>query len=129
MCRDGGNLACVVRLHAPDRHERVAALGERVGCEVLELPHLVPSVREPGVAVLALGPDLDSAAEMLAEALEPMHGRGPEQERHALEVGKAHSGDPSPLGRAFADGALSSVMVGLRARPAVEVLGDGRESD
>ena len=65
-CGDGGDLARVVRLHAADRHERVAALGERVGGEVLELAHLVAAVREPGVAVLALGPDLDAAAEMLA---------------------------------------------------------------
>jgi hypothetical protein len=33
---------------------------------------------------------------VLREALEPMHGRGAEEERHALEVGEAHRGDPSP---------------------------------
>ena len=73
-CRDGGDLPRVVRLHAADRDEGVAPLRERLRDEVLELAHLVAAVREPRVAVLALRPDLDLAAEVLAEALEPMHG-------------------------------------------------------
>ena len=64
--RDRRDLARVVRLDAADRDERVAALRERVGSEVLELAHLVAAVGEAGVAVLALGPDLDLAAEVLA---------------------------------------------------------------
>ncbi len=42
----GRNLAGVVRLDAADRDERVAALRECVGGEVLELPHLVAPVRQ-----------------------------------------------------------------------------------
>ena len=78
---DRGDLAGVVRLDAADRDERVAALGERVGGEVLELAHLVAAEREPGVAVLALGPDLDRAAEVLGQPLEPVDRRRPEQQR------------------------------------------------
>ena len=83
---DRGDLACVVRLDAADRHERVAALRERLRRQVLELARLVASVGEAGVAVVALRPDLDAAAEVLGEALESVHGRGSEEERNALEV-------------------------------------------
>ena len=65
---DGGDLPRVVRLHAADRDERVAALCERVGGEVLELAHLVAAVGEARVAVLALRPDLDLPAEVRARA-------------------------------------------------------------
>ncbi len=41
----GRDLAGVVRLDATDRHERVAALRQRVGHEVLELARLVPAER------------------------------------------------------------------------------------
>ena len=58
MRGDRGDLAGVVGLVAADRDQRVRALGERVGDEVLELAGLVAAVGEPGVAVLALGPDL-----------------------------------------------------------------------
>ena len=88
--RDGRDLARVVRLDAADRDERVAALRERVGGEVLELAHLVAAVGEPGVAVLALGPDLDPAAEVLAQPLEPVDRRRAERERDAREVGEPH---------------------------------------
>jgi hypothetical protein len=88
---DRGDLPRVVRLHAADRDERVAALGEGIGREVLELAHLVAAVREPRVAVLALRPDLDPAAEVLLEPLEPVQGRRPEEERHALEGLEAHA--------------------------------------
>ena len=90
MRGDGGDLARVVRLDAADRDERVAALGERVRREVLELAHLVAAVGEAGVAVLALGPDLDPAAEVLAQPVEAVHRGGAERERHAREVGKGH---------------------------------------
>ena len=92
---DRGDLARVVRLDAADRDERVAALGERVGGEVLELAHLVAAVGEARVAVLALGPDLDLAAEVLGEALEAVDRGGAERERNAREVGEASSRSPS----------------------------------
>ena len=93
MRRDGRDLPRVVGLDAADRDERVAALRERVGGEVLELAHLVAAVGEAGVAVLALGPDLDLAAEVLGEALEPVDRGGAEGERDAGEVGEGgHAG-------------------------------------
>ena len=88
---DGGDLARVIRLHAADRHERVAALRERVGGEELELPRLVAAVREAGVAVVALRPHVHLAAEVLAQPGEAMHRRRPEEERDARErVGVRH---------------------------------------
>ena len=89
---DGRDLARVVRLHAADRDERVAASRDRFRGEVLELSHLVAAVREPGVAVLALRPELDLAAEVRLEPLEAVHGRRAEEQRHAVEVGDAHAG-------------------------------------
>ena len=88
---DGRDLARVVRLDAADRHQRVAAPGERVRREVLQLAHLVAAVRKSRVAVLALRPDLDGSAEMVAQPLEAVEGRGAEEERHALEVGESHA--------------------------------------
>ena len=84
----GGDLPRVVRLDAADRDERVAALRERIRGQVLELAGLVAAVREPGVAVVALGPDLDAAAEVLLEPLEPVNRRRAEEERDAVEVGE-----------------------------------------
>ena len=85
MGRDGGDLARVVRLHAADRDERVAALGERVGDEVLELARLVAAEGEARGAVVALGPD-GGAAQVLRQPVEPVDGRGTERQRIALEV-------------------------------------------
>ena len=105
---DRRDLARVVGLHATDRHERVAALREGLGHEVLELADLVAPVGEARVAVLALGPDLHLASEVLLEALEPMDRRRPERQRDPLEVGEAHRRDvnapscavrPCPTGR------------------------------
>ena len=84
--RNRGNLPRVIRLDAADRHERVAALGQRLSGEELQLPHLVAAVGEAGVAVLALRPDLDLAAKMLAQSSEPMHRRRAEPQRHAGEA-------------------------------------------
>ena len=88
---DSGDLPRVVRLHAADRDERVAALRERVSDQVLQLPRLVAAVREARVAVLALRPDLDLAAEVLAQPLEPMHRRRTEEQRHASDVVQTHA--------------------------------------
>src|SRR5262249_53473223 len=97
---DGGDLARVVRLDAADRDERVAAGGERVGDEVLELAHLVAAVREPRVAVVALRPELDLAAEVRAQPLEPVDRRRAEEQRDALEVGEAHGAMVAELPKA-----------------------------
>ena len=67
---------------------------ERVRGEVLELAHLVAAVREPGVAVLALGPDLDPAAEVLARAA---RAGAPATARRAAARGRSSRG--SRLGR------------------------------
>jgi hypothetical protein len=72
--RHGRHLPRVIRLDATDRHERVAALRERVGRQVLELANLVPAVRKAGVAVLALGPDVHAPAQVLAQPFEPVDG-------------------------------------------------------
>src|SRR5579885_536174 len=71
---DSRDLSRVVRLHAADRDERVAALRQRVRGEVLELAYLVAAERQTGVAILALRPDVDATAEVLAEPLETVHG-------------------------------------------------------
>ena len=83
------DLAGVVGLDAADRHERVAALGERVGDEVLELADLVAAEREAAVAVLALGPHR-GAAQVLRQAVEPLDRRRTEQQRGPGEVGERH---------------------------------------
>src|SRR5262245_51656145 len=67
---DGRDLAGVVGLHATDGDQRVAVLRDRFRHQVFELAHLVAAEGEAGVAVLALGPDLDAPAEMVAEALQ-----------------------------------------------------------
>ena len=55
--RDGRDLPGVVGLDATDRDERVTALGQRVGDQILQLAGLVPAEGDAGVAVLPLGPD------------------------------------------------------------------------
>src|SRR5690606_7006284 len=54
---DRRDLAGVVGLHTADGDERVAALRQCVGDQVLELAGLVPAEGDAGVAVLAFGPD------------------------------------------------------------------------
>ena len=81
----GGHLPCVVRLHAADRDERVAALRQRVRDQVLQLARLVPAEGEARGDVVALGPER-GAAEVLGQALERMDGRRPEQQLIALEA-------------------------------------------
>ena len=69
-------------------YQRVASLREGIGYEVLELAHLVATVGEAAIDVLALRPDLDLAAEMFREALEAVHRGGAEGEVDAREVGE-----------------------------------------
>ncbi len=104
---DGRHLAGVVRLHAADRDERVAPLGERVGREVLELAGLVATEGEAGVAVLPLRPDLDLAAQVLREAVEAVHRGGAEEQWHLGEVGQAHEADSAVPAHAPGDFRLS----------------------
>ena len=75
---DRGHLPGVVGLHAADADERVRALPERVGDQVLQLAGLVAAVGQPAVAVLALGPDAGTA-EVIAEPVQRVHGAGAEQ--------------------------------------------------
>jgi len=92
--RDSSYLPGVVRLNTANRDKRVAILGERLGGEVLELAHLVASVRQSRVAVLPLRPDLDLATEVRAQPLEPVHRRRAEQEVRAVKVIQAHRSIP-----------------------------------
>ena len=84
-----GDLAGVVGLVAADRHEGVGALREHVGDDVLELAGLVAAVRQPAVAVLALGPD-PRAAQVRGEPVQRVDRARPEQQRVAGEVGQGH---------------------------------------
>ena len=68
--RDGRDHAGVVGLHAADRDQRVGIGGDRVGDDVFELAQLVAAEGETRIAVLALGVDLDLAAEMLRQPLQ-----------------------------------------------------------
>ena len=67
-----GHLARVIRLHAADRDERVAAVRQGVGDQVLEFANLVAAEGEAGVDVVALGPDR-CAFEVLAQSIETMN--------------------------------------------------------
>jgi len=87
---NGCHLARLVGLDAADRHQRVAALGQRLGDEVLELARLVAAKGEAAVAVLALGVQLDPTAELRAQARQRVDGRGSEGERMAGKVLEIH---------------------------------------
>ena len=69
--------AGVIRLHAADRDQCVGVRGDRVGDDVFELAQLVAAEREAGVAVFALGVELDVAAEMRGEARQLLDMGGP----------------------------------------------------
>jgi hypothetical protein len=81
--RDRRHLAGVVRLHAADRDQRVGAGGDRVGHDVLELAQLVAAESEAGIAVLAFRIELDRAAEMRGQTVEPLDRGRPKGERVA----------------------------------------------
>ena len=57
----------------------------RIGNDVFELAQLVAAEREAGIAVLALGVELDLVAQMRAQALQPLDRRRAEGERIAFE--------------------------------------------
>ena len=96
--RDRRDLARMVRLHAADGHERIGIGRERVGNDVLELADLVAAEREARVAVLALGIDLDRAAEMRRQTVELLDRRRAERERVALELLQHHRSSQSDTG-------------------------------
>ena len=108
--RDRRDLARVIRLHAADRDERVAALFERVGEQVLEFPRLVASVGEARADVVALRPHA-RAAEVLGQPLERMDRRGAEEKRIALELVEAHGATVCRVVRASH---LPSAVPGVR---------------
>ena len=70
---------------------------------------------------------LDPAAQVLLEPLQPVHGRRPEQERHAIEVGEAHgrrtyavggsTGCPRAAVRAGSSSARGPRRRRMRSRP------------
>ena len=91
---DRGDLAGVVGLDAADRHQRVAPLRQRLGHQVFELPHLVAAEGEAGIHVLALGVDLDLAAEMGREPRQGLDRRRAEGELVTGELGEVHRGGP-----------------------------------
>src|SRR5205807_1160020 len=59
--------------------------GDRIGNDVFELAQLVAAEREPGIAILALGVELDLAAEMGAEPLQLLDMGRSESEWIAFE--------------------------------------------
>ena len=61
---DRGHLASVIRLNAADRHQRVGVRGDGVRNDVFELAQLVAAERKAGIAVVALGVNLDLVAQM-----------------------------------------------------------------
>ena len=83
--RDGCDHAGVVGLHAADRDQRVGIGSDRIGDDVFELAQLVAAEGETRIAVLALGVELDLAAEMLREPLQLLDMGGSEGERIAFE--------------------------------------------
>jgi len=110
VSRDARDGAGVVRLDPADRDERVAARGQCVRDEVLELANLVAAEGDAGVAVLALGPDLDPSTQGRTQAWQRMHGRQPEQERDARKVVEAHPGTVATCGLGDRSGARSIAM-------------------
>ena len=60
---DAGDLAGVVALHAADRDEGVAVLGQGVRDQVFEFAGFVAAARDGRVEVVAFRVDLDAAAE------------------------------------------------------------------
>ncbi len=88
--RDGGDHPGVVGLHAANRDQRVGVGGDCVRDDVFELAQLVATIGEAGIAVLALGIDIDIAAKMLRQPLQLLDGRRAEGERVARKFVELH---------------------------------------
>ena len=97
MRGDRGHLARVIRLDAADGHQGVAALRQRVGGEVLELARLVATEGQTRIDVLALGPDLNSCAQVRAQSVEPLQRRAAEGQGDAGEGLEGGAGHGTPL--------------------------------
>ena len=77
--------ARVVRLNAADRDQCVSVRRDRIWHDIFELAELVAAQREPGIAVVALGVNLDLAAERRRQARQVLDRCRPEGERIAFE--------------------------------------------
>ena len=72
--RRRSGLPRVVRLYAADGHDGVVAARPRLAEQVLELSHLVAAEGDPGVTVLALGPDLNRSTQCRTQPRQRMNG-------------------------------------------------------
>src|SRR6266403_3831757 len=97
--RHGGDLPRLIRLDATDRYQRVAALGERLGDQVLELAGLVAAESQAAVAILTLGVEIDLSAQMRAQALQGLDWCGAESQRMTGEALQVHGGCSWSSGR------------------------------
>src|SRR6185369_3710033 len=91
----GCDLARVVGLHPADGDQRVAILRDRFRHQIFELAHLVAAEGEAGIAILALGPDLDPPAEMVAEPLQLLDWRRAEGQFEPWKFVEPHGYLPS----------------------------------
>ncbi|MCY1239555.1 hypothetical protein D9M72_523530 [compost metagenome] len=78
--------AGVVRLHAADRDQGVSAGGDRIRNDVFEFPEFVAAHGETGIAVFALGIDLDFSAKCCRQPRQMLDRRRAEGERVAFEL-------------------------------------------
>jgi hypothetical protein len=123
LCRDGGDLAGVVRLVATDGDEGVGAAGEHVRDDVLELADLVAAEREATVDVLTLGPD-PGAAEVSAQPGQVLQRAGAERELVSRDLVETHGAGLPPRTRVRSWACVRQSWVvstdlppGLAARP------------
>src|SRR5215212_1670622 len=82
----------MVGLDAADRNQRVGAGRDSIGHDVFELPDLIAAEGQAGIAVVALGKDVDHTAEMRGEALQVLDRRRAEGQRIAGEFFKHDMG-------------------------------------
>ena len=75
----------MVRLHAANRHQRIGVRLDRIGDDVFELAQLVATHGQSGIAIIALGVDLDFAADRVGQPWQVLDRRGAEGERVAFE--------------------------------------------
>ena len=98
---DGSDLARVIGLHAADGHERIRPRRDRVGHNVFEFADLVAAESEARIAVLALGKDLDRAAEVLAQATELLDRRRLSPQKGRTPIAEKPVARPHETRRAF----------------------------
>ena len=83
---DRRDLARVVRLHPSDGDQGIGVRRDGVGHDVLELADLVAAEGEARIAIVALGVELDRAAQMLGEPIQLFDRRRAEGQRIAFEL-------------------------------------------